>query len=376
MERKQDQPPAENATFTRSGRPRRSTQPALDKGLKDRRRAQVRIAQQAYRARNQANITALQRRVAQLETALESMGEAVVSFSGALVESDVLTSYPHVADRLRDTVQTCLALARHGEGEHLEDHGSEEIPRIHTPPDELGMSGFDSRVFSHLVDPTLSGSREAFHAAYRSGRLFPFGLDNIASRMEVPAFVEQLRIACLYQGFLVLNNPSIPLDVLRRPFRLLLSLVTREAITLFFRDRLHARLAKRQAEGFSEIPGFKLGGAGTHYPGVFIQPQDIGLQQPQAPEGYTLSAFSPEVQQELDGDWFDVHDLEGYLREKEVSLMIPQYSTSLHSSPRRVVDAVDLTAALLRKGICLGYSPGFKRSDVESAIDSSSWRGA
>lgn len=283
------------------------------------------MAQRAYRARNQANMTALTRRVAQLETALERISQAVVSFSDDLVQSDALVVYPNLADRLRDTVETCLSVAKYGEeGNH---------------PEQSRESSRYSTEVSPSIHPSLSNSTEDFLATYRSSKIFPSGSDG-ASSIEVPEFIEHLRLSCLYRGLLLLNNPSVSIDSLKRPFRLLLPLVPRETITAFFHARLHARLNRTQPEQFAEIPFFHLGGAGTHY----LDPFPTGKSREHAMESSSLSEPSAEILDELDGEWFDVHDLKRYLQKKEVYLTISPAGTEIRPLPRRTINAFDLTA--------------------------------
>ncbi|KAL3469491.1 hypothetical protein BJX99DRAFT_251958 [Aspergillus californicus] len=341
----------------------------------EHRRRQVRTAQRAYRARHQANTAALQNRVAELERTLERIGEAVVSFSDALVYSDVLTSYPDIADRLRDTVQTCLVLARDGSGE---DESDRHVERSQQTPD-LETERRQRQMAIPLLPSVLADRSHGIHVQYP---LFP-GSDGTTGNIEISTFIEQLRITNLHRGFRMLSDPSTPFSALKRPFRLLLSCVTRETITAFFHARLHARLNKSKPERFFEIPAFQLGGAGTHYPLLLPDPaqnaeQGANIQDFQAPpqEYGTLSAFSPEDQDELNGDWFDIHDLEGYLREREVCLMRSR-DVNTDSSPgfSRGIKAEDLIYALVGKAICLGHSPGYRRSDVESAINSLSCAG-
>ncbi|KAL4762139.1 uncharacterized protein BDW70DRAFT_33120 [Aspergillus foveolatus] len=197
-----------------------------------------------------------------------------------------------------------------------------------------------------------------------------------AATIEAAVFAKQLRISCLYQGFLLLKNPSVPLEALKRPFRLLLPVVPRETITSFFHACLQARLNNKQPDRYSDIPYFRLGGAGTHYSGVVVSSQNQTESGPKQDSREirihdTLSAFSPDAQRDLDGDWFDLFDLVGYLRAHGVALsMAPPVEVTAY----RTVNAVDFAAALVEKGICLGHSPGFKKSDVEVAINSSCWK--
>ncbi|KAL2823015.1 hypothetical protein BJX63DRAFT_376075 [Aspergillus granulosus] len=328
--------------------------PGPEKNSTEKRRMQVRMAQRAYRARNQAQTASLQRRITQLETALEQMGSAVVSFSDALVQSQALTSVPQLADPLRDMMATCLSLAE------ATDETSEAAPPASSNETQPSFS----------LNYGLSPRADVFHDAYRSTLISAFTLNTRNPTMDVPSFIEQLRIACLYHGFLLLSNPIIPLSMLWRPFRLLLTLVPRDTITAFFHARLVDRLNKRSPEAFAEIPFFQLGGAGTHYPELYL-PVQHSREWDSSMASSPLSAFSPEVQEELEGAWFDMHDLAGYLLEKEVFIVSPIQRQVLPA--KRVVKALDFTAALLKNSICLGKSPGFRRSDVESAIALSLW---
>ncbi|KAL2814113.1 hypothetical protein BJX63DRAFT_420913 [Aspergillus granulosus] len=343
----------------RARRVRHTNDPGLEKNSKEKRRMQVRMAQRAYRARNQAQAATLQRRIIQLETALEQIGSAVVSFSDALTQSQVLTSFSQLTDPLREMVATCLRLAG----------ASDEA--IETSPQPQTVSTNETQ-HSPNINYSLSPSRDPFHETYRLTILSAFAPRDRDTNptMDVPSFIEQLHIACLYQGFLMLNSPSIPLDMLWRPFRLLLTLVPRDTITSFFRACLVARLNKRPPQAFAEIPFFQLGGAGTHYPELYL-PTQHSREWEASMVSSPLSAFSPEVQEELEGEWFDVHDLAGYLHEKGV-LLVPPTQGEVRSA-RRTVKALDFIAALIKNSICLGHSPGFRRSDVENAIALSLW---
>ncbi|KAJ5111363.1 hypothetical protein N7532_001898 [Penicillium argentinense] len=337
---------------------------------KERRRKQVRLAQRAYRARNEANTTLLKQRIARLEFALERQSRAVVLFSDFLAEDSVVISRPHVADRLRETVKICLDSAIWGD-ESEEDIGHLQLKdtsfSVRTPIKQP-LSPRDYSKYSHPhIDLSLPSAGPRI-------QLLPLERDRAI--VEAPVFVQYLRISCLYQGFLMLKNPSVPLNALRRPFRFLLSLVPRETITLFFYNCLYARLNHNQPDKWTEIPFFRLGGAGTHYREVLSSRENNTearepKQQYVPVEHGARSAFSLEAQEELEGDWFDIWDLAGYLRSEGITLST---APPTGNTADRKVNALDFTAALVEKGICLGRSPGFKRSDVEAAISLSSWR--
>ncbi|KAL4874795.1 hypothetical protein BJY04DRAFT_224636 [Aspergillus karnatakaensis] len=380
----------------------------------ERRRTQIRAAQRAYRARNQAESATLKRRLAQLEKALEEISQGVVSLSDSLVQSDVLRSYPQVADRLRDTVETCLALAKSGDEDlqlqvqerdettqpaSVQTQSGRRSPQ--TPQRSIPSMPAPAPILpNRYLSPTwFTSSPFPFPYPYRSSSTNAFSTTRFEDKagtmaMPIPHFIETIRLASLHHGLRLLDDPSIPLTILARPFRLLLPLVPRETITLFFRARLQARLAKQQPHHFAEIPFFQLGGAGTHYVNGFVSnakrnemysgfgyegwdvvEAGFGGEGAGAGEGEgPLSAFSPQIREELDGEWFDLNDLEGFLLERGVALgVVSSASTSAGDGEGagdgdQVVNVVDLTAELLRKAICLGHSPGFRRKDVEAAI--------
>lgn len=316
-----------------------------------RRRKQVCKAQRAYRARNEAHTKALQERVARLEAALERTGRVVIEFTDILIEARVLSSHQQLAHHLRDTVKTCLDSAL------LRDDGREEI--------EYSKGAVPLRTPSSLIaERTNIGSEDArrclsgtdhtgLSVLLRSPQRSPASPHASVRMVEVSTFVDQLRITCLYQGFLMLNNPSVPLEALRRPFHLLLSLVTRETITSFFHMCLYARLKNQEPQLCREIPCFKIGGAGTHFPkatGAAVSTQIESGQQdiPPTSQQPNLSAIdatdsmsSRESRKDLKEDWFDLLDLMGYLRAHSIVLSMEPPSGA---ATQRAVNVMNFTA--------------------------------
>lgn len=141
---------------------------------------------------------------------------------------------------------------------------------------------------------------------------------------DLSAFIERLHIACVYQGYLTLSDPSTSLDYIRRRFRLLLSIMDRETLESYFEAALHARIYQTDLEQWGEVPLFSLGDAGTHYRRYKARSSSWEPYR-SYPERKTvkdpLSRFPPEIQEELCGEWFDICDLEEYLHEKGVCLL-------------------------------------------------------
>lgn len=98
-------------------------------------------------------------------------------------------------------------------------------------------------------------------------------------------------------------------------------MMNRERLTSFFKAELHAQLSQKPLDGWEGIPFFRLGGAGTHYPdqrssGSFV-PRHHRWDTVEDP----LSLVTANLRTQLEGDWFDLQDLEGYIREKNVLLL-------------------------------------------------------
>ncbi|KAE8150357.1 hypothetical protein BDV25DRAFT_139923 [Aspergillus avenaceus] len=375
--RQHDSTPAP-ATTKKRGRPRKTMDTQLGEDPEERRRMQIRLAQRAYRSRKEANITSLKGRISQLESTLEKMSSAVVSFSDDLVLSGALTSHPDIASRLRDTVQTCLTLAKEAnkDSDHdLPDISSHSEESISSPPpgpenkSEGRSISAPTTTLGHQFD-----SGEPVESVQSISP--PLSAPLEVSVMEIPTFIERLHMACVYQGYLVLTSPSVPMSRIERPFRFLLTLMDRVRLTAAFEALLHAKLTQKRLEAcYAGVPFFKLGGAGTHYPRStdMIQEDENPLQRYQQ---WTtihdpLSRFSPDIRREMGGDWFDMQDLAGYLKEKNVVLLSSPPKPD--QSSRLTVNATRLIQALIGRGICLGRSPGFSRYDVDKALRSSSW---
>lgn len=188
---------------------------------------------------------------------------------------------------------------------------------------------------------TTQPTREPPYPAVHPGQSLLPRLDG-AVVIDTAAFMEYLRIACLSYGYMILGNPSIPLEALKRPFRLLFPIVTRDTITAFFYTRLIAKLTNQQPDDPYEIPCFQIGGSGSHYSEVSIPRKQEVETQPSDQSPFVtsaLSGFSPEAQDELHGEWFDIQDLEGYLRAKDICI-----STKPLAGTGWAVKAIDFTA--------------------------------
>ncbi|QMW43789.1 hypothetical protein G4B11_007159, partial [Aspergillus flavus] len=306
------------------GRPRKALGTRMDKNKKDRRRTQVRLAQRAYRSRKEANVEFLHKRVAQLEAAAQKMGEAVITFSDTLFQSGALTSRPDLARHLRETVQICLSSAKDiGDEDSFNTATHDESPLLSSlipiTPGHSTLSESESPPSLATVQPSPCFLR------YHPSSLFFLKPGDVAM-MEVSDFTDQLRIACLYEGLLILDNSA--------------------SITSIFRSALHARLHKRSYMSFKEVPSCLPSHAGQ--PSTQSQTMECqsALDQPQSISNSPLPSFNPQALKEIGGDWFDVQELANYLQERDTRLLVRPPKNMTDSSSQSAVNARALIVAL------------------------------
>ncbi|KAI9035898.1 uncharacterized protein KD926_002652 [Aspergillus affinis] len=344
------------------GKPRETVMKSPNDGPDERRRTQLRLAQRAYRTRQQATIKDLGNRISHLETILESMSSTVLSFSEQLVDSGVLESYSGLTVSLRDTMKTFLSLAS--------EASPDSRVRIPDEPSQTEEQE-DSSLSSHLATTTRSlpsTSLPAFvdhdRPHFTGSGIPPTVSSSANSFIGLSEFIERLNMEALYQSYLALSNQAIGLEQLQRPFGLILSMLDRETVASYAKAELDAILNRKSLEGWERVPLFSLGGAGTHYLGPSsLQAQSEGLPS------YShrrwdivedpLALVASDLQEDLEGDWFDLHDLEEFLRDKELLLLLPTDNPTKGSSTQTIIDV----APLISRGVCLGRTPGFQRGD-------------
>lgn len=295
-----------------------------------RRRKQIRVAQRAYREREKAAFSQNQARVAQLETSVKKMSTLISSFGEHLIQSGVLLSHTDIQDRLFNTILMCKSLA----GEAGLTTQDESYSPLTDNEESYSMSiqptrrESERRLISQLqresAHPSLIPSPVTISSLYTSpeplGHKSPLLFDTAASTVslvDLPTFIRQLRVACAYHALFSLRNSSVELNELRKKFRFLLSILPRENLISYFEAGLIARIHPERMLQWEELPFFQVGGAGTHFP-RFSYSQH---KHPYPIQNDPLTAFSPEVQDELDGRWYDASDLEGLLEQRGVRFL-------------------------------------------------------
>ena len=126
--KRQSKTDEEETAKKQRGRPRLDTQ---DETAADRRRTQIRLAQRAYRHRKETTISALKKKVADLENTIVTLNNTYTELHDNLIDSGLFNSKPALAQQLEATAEQFATLARvatDSENED-EDNHSNQRPR-------------------------------------------------------------------------------------------------------------------------------------------------------------------------------------------------------------------------------------------------------
>ncbi|KAJ6010805.1 bZIP transcription factor bZIP-1 [Penicillium sp. IBT 35674x] len=126
-------PPTQPGVPRKRGRPR--TNHSDDHEVPEKRRKQLREAQQTYRRRKETTINNLQTRVQELESGIEELSQSFLSFSNLLLGESILNGRPRITSALQAITQQCVSLARKGAAD------AEAELRQTVVPDKDGGSG-------------------------------------------------------------------------------------------------------------------------------------------------------------------------------------------------------------------------------------------
>ncbi|KAL5044239.1 hypothetical protein BDW71DRAFT_199110 [Aspergillus fruticulosus] len=335
----------------------------------ERRRMQNRVAQRAYRSRQQDTVDGLKNRVSIMETSIEKMSSAMLLFSEELVQSGILRSHSALTGKLRDTMKVFFTVAA---GLSLDDDDElralvDSNETIDSPP-RASQQPTIRRPSPNLLSHHPLDGTELYQP---SSAVLPHPVNSPeVSVIEVSAFIQRLLLEALYQGHLALGDPSIGLSQLQRPFGIIFSMMNRERLTSYFKAELYSQIHQKPLTGWDEIPFFRLGGAGTHYPHrsstgrfTFVAHRQSGgtVEDP-------LALVTAELRTQLEGDWFDLQDLEWFLRDKNVLLVASAGEPTISSKVQTSINVTRFIPALISRGVCLGRTPGFRRDHVEEAL--------
>ncbi|OQD95910.1 hypothetical protein PENSOL_c018G07101 [Penicillium solitum] len=375
------------------GRPRKSAEDA-----KSTRRAQVREAQQAYRSRQQSQLSSLKARVVQLEDAFHHLSQTMHTFDDQVIRNGSQLSQPELfqtVQSLRDDIVSHLKQA---------DIRFQESPNNEpSEPSQAVVGQARAQVASEvptgsLKDHTLESDFWKLFLGSSAGMIPSTNtqaLDNQSNDLNpIPVtpsiaethtiqyattpFTQRLYRACAQSGYRFLSNPSYKDEDMWK-FGLLLQRMPRADITDYFARVVNLEPCNPIID--ARFPYISLGGAGKHY----LQPSSDYFSHSFA----LFRATNGVTHVPADEDWFDVHDVERYLLNQGIgvgefpspTLTISYPSSSvaghsdleapqgeLHDGMTMVIDEYKLINRLSQLPVSLGCVAGFRRSDVERVI--------
>ncbi|KAJ5725673.1 uncharacterized protein N7483_007030 [Penicillium malachiteum] len=425
-------PPLADRPVRKRGRPRLET--AKDAAAIEERRMQIRRAQRTYRQKKETTIQTLRSRVESLEQTLQNISGLLDTTDGS-EDSGLGSSHDHA--HTKQLILAEINKARSFSGKNTDSETFRDIFGYHVSRNKHEVDGSDQRKH-HAYQRARSPSPLL-------NRLFPTTTIYTYSNQESD-LSRRLQRFCLEHTYRWLIDPrSDPLQI-SRIFGLVPCIHDMPGICRSFRRILHSEIGS-PLEEVTKQAFYTLGGAGTHFPrstedGEPIYPKNIrrpgkilrrmarilrrggirdwdedwsGNAEPESDE--ELQAAEKSMSQrdrlralDLEGDWFDCHDVQGYLEQQGIVigssslwLDVPSetvgtlhglsptasishlYASSSEGTPSDqggstsndinqstyVFDVECFFELLLTNLRILGRAPGFRLYDVETAVRTS-----
>lgn len=347
-------------------------------GYSQRRRTQIRLAQRAYRLRKEGVISSLNRRVADLEKTVDEMSRTFLAFNDEAMSSDILAGHPGLARQLRHATERFLALAKvaepetaHGDDNDNDPDATEPTRSIQSP--EPQQDRYESVPNRALTPRTLAKLTKTCDTANQGNCMLQPGdplhlssddpsqqctgysiLDSMftsglamfqgpptpqSTNSLTPAtfasretsFGRRIHRRCLERGYYLLSDPTSSVSDLERKFRFSFEFANRFQLAQAFRYLLQKNCDEPLE--FWNKPFYTIGGAGMHFPrkdefGIAVYPPNLHppekamrVLSPDLPAGAHPYRRVDEIIDAAgyDGEWFDCHDIEGYLASKGLS---------------------------------------------------------
>lgn len=252
---------------------------------------------------------------------MDNIVSGVVSVTEQITRSGALASHPDLSRQLSDVLQTCLVSIKENMNSDDEDH---DTAGMLSPPVPFPLP---SPVKTHL--PASLPIPTPIPYSTRHAILTP--PNSRGNAVMLPDFINNLIFSIVYYGYTMLADPATPWDHLTRHFQLCLTTIGRERMTLYFSAAFDAKVRRQKhLQGWSEMPFFSLGGAGTHY-STALEDKDNSNELPMKARypakvstyqtiAATAGAFPSAMYDEVEGDWFDMADLQLFLQEKAPDL--------------------------------------------------------
>ncbi|KAJ5954122.1 bZIP transcription factor bZIP-1 [Penicillium viridicatum] len=357
----------------------------LTQGIQ-RRRKQLRVAQQAYRKRKETTIINLQSRVQELESGIEELSESFLSFSDLLLEAGILQNQPRVTQSVSlaksgcdETEQTPAAPADVSPSTSPTLSDTQDIISNHNPPitqlDSLPIIGGASQSSSDLAAPWPELSQLPPTPPFQEQAILPFGI--------------------------VLPPPNIPLSSIPSPTLNFPTIASPDNLLKQGRWTLSHRLVRQCAEtGYDLLTS--LSGDDPMVKAIFGKRMTIGerngliscflaimhdeigdtvevttkvlnsRRDGYSPEQLTVSSRTWQIANESGADeWMDASGVQWLLQQRGIRIQDPSSPLSgprFNSAPQLNAASFVKYLSLSSGTICLGRGPAFRKRDVENAI--------
>ncbi|KAJ6108432.1 hypothetical protein N7523_009755 [Penicillium sp. IBT 18751x] len=345
-------PPVERPTRKR-GRPRLET--AKDAAAIEGRRLQIRRAQRTYRQKKEATIQGLKTRVEVLEQTLQNVADIL----GAEEEIHALTASESQSDgltRARQLVLSEIHKTRSSSQEHCQpirslanscDVFGYQVWRAERNIEDVNSNQYDKKS-SRYTRPHARSPSPLLNRLFPSTTIYTYSYQESDLSRRLQRF-------CMEHTHRWLTDPHAEPRLMTRIFGLMPCIQDMPGIRRSIRRTLQSEIGNSLET--NKLPFYNLGGAGSHYPRVgpdgrpaypenFRRPGKIlrrlarilrrgGIQdwdedwsgdaEPDLQDwiGRKERAMSDEDRLrslDLEGEWFDCHDVQGYLESHGVVL--------------------------------------------------------
>ncbi|KAJ5226710.1 uncharacterized protein N7469_006716 [Penicillium citrinum] len=373
------------------------------------RRKQIRDAQRAYRSRQKDLFISLQERNGQLEDAIGHLSQIMHSFHEVRSNAALpLPKLPEAVDILeKEIIQQLRRAERSSIGYHpkrpeentnfndkmqrLLVQPSSDLVKAACPPPSISRQS-DSPFWTSFLQtshPLIPKARQTpCESSFGNPLAVTDSHDKPISYATTP-FTQRLFKACAESGHRYLTNEAVSDREMWHEFGLVLQDTPRAEVASYFK-RVLAAVPCNPIQDF-RFPFISLGGAGSHFSVKRMSIITSGLQNLLP---FQTTNGIKEVPS--DEEWFDIHDVEGYLTSRNILLQSSQssqtpmlldiaktntkYSIFGHPlpldqqddvAPAIFIDEDFIISELSRLCICIGCAAAFRRRDVEALISHS-----
>ncbi|KAH8690633.1 hypothetical protein BGW36DRAFT_389094 [Talaromyces proteolyticus] len=375
-------------------------QQQLDTRRIQKRRHQIKEAQRTYRSRQKSQINELKARVAYLEDVVNQVGQHMDTFSAHLVSDGILISQSKMLQYFSILQEKVTLQLKKAEIHTIETH-SRPVPAFAQSQqfqEKITAENLESHTkesadiipklkptanFWHinaLLPPIESSNQSGDYCFPPNGIIRPLNPSFEPINYITTPFTRKLFVACGQGGHQWLTNSSVTEEALWPHFGLLLQYLPRQEIVSYLEHVLQLNAANPIKD--DRFPFVSIGGAGTH----FASTTRCGIDTRQI-----CRKTNGWVELSSEEEWFDIHDVEGFLDANSVQFdggdrsfhsgqellgfadgIVQRHSLMPgQSDPENTVIAIDqsiLINGLVQCGICIGCAPAFRRRDVENLV--------